>query len=347
MSVPDPAPARKPRRLGLYLPFVLLLILAIGWSGLWIWAKSQAQSRMDAAVTGLARAGYQIAWKERDIGGYPFRMDVTLTDAVVRDPSGWALEAPTLEAEAYLQSLGHWVLAAPKGITFVRPEAGPVTVTGKAIRAALFDFTKDPPSFDFEGDGLTFEPGAGAQPFALSAADKVEFHLRAGPDDQGGVFFSVDKGKARLSGLMGRIAGQGPVSIVWNSTLSKMSAFSGNDWASAVRNWSDAGGEMTVRQAGITAGQALIGSNSGMLRVGTDGRLRGVLNVTLRQAPRALGVMGQTGAISQEAASAASAVAQAREGADQQAQATLDFQAGRTTLGPVSLGPAPKVYDVR
>jgi hypothetical protein len=347
MSVPDPAPARKLSRLGLYLPFALALVLTLAWSGLWIWARREAQSRMDAAVADLTRAGYQVAWSAREIGGYPFRMDVTLKDAVIRDPSGWALQAPVLEGEAYMHALGHWLLAAPAGLTFVRPESGPVAVTGQRIRAALFDFGKSPPSLDFEGDKLAFKPQAGAQPFALSAADKVEFHLRAGPDDQGGVFLRVDNGKARLAGLIGRIAGDKPISIVWNATLSKMSAFNGATWADAVRHWADAGGQMSVRQAGITAGEALVGSNSGTLTVGSDGRLRGVLDVTLRQAPRALDVMGQAGAISREAASAASAVAEAREGQDQQAHATLDFQAGRTTLGPVSLGPAPKVYDVR
>jgi hypothetical protein len=347
MSVPDPVPARKLSRLGLYGPFVLVLIAAAIWSGVWLWARGQAQGRMDAAVAGLTRAGYQIGWKSREIGGYPFRMDVTLDDVTVREPSGWALEAPSLEAEAYLYSIGRWLVAAPQGLTFVRPQAGPVAVGGKLIRASLTDFDKRPPSFDFEGVGLTFQPQPGAQPFSLSAADRVEFHLRAGPDDQGGVFFNVRNGKARLSGLFARIAGDKPISIVWNATLTKMSAFSGENWPGAVRHWTEAGGQMQVRQAGVTAGDALIGATSGTLTVGSDGRLRGVLPVTLRRAPQALGAMGEQGVLPRDTAQAAADVAQAREGPDRSAQATLDFQAGRTTLGPVAIGPAPKVYDPR
>ena len=347
MSLPDPAPARKPSRLGLYAPIAVLLVLIVGWSGLWLAARSQAQSRMDAAVADLGRAGYQIGWRERDIGGYPFRMDVTFTDLEVREPSGWGLSAPTLEGEAYLLSATHWIIAAPGGLTFVRPQAGPVKVTGRLIRASLSHFDQRPPAFDFEGVGLTFQPAPGAQPFSLSAAERVEFHLRAGPDDQGGVFLKVDNGKARLAGLFARIAGDKPISIVWNSTLSKMSAFAGRDWPSAVRHWVDAGGQMSVREAGVTAGEALIGCNAGTLGVGADGRLRGVLEVTLREAPRALGAMGASGVLPRETAEEAAAVAQAREGADHAAQATLDFQAGRTTLGPVAIGPAPKIYEPR
>lgn len=347
MSLPDPAPPRKLSRWGLYGPFILLLVVAALWSGGWVWARGQAQARMDVAVAELTRAGYQIGWKERDIGGYPFRMDVTLTEATIREPSGWALQAPRLEAEAYMHALGHWLIAAPQGITFVRPEAGPVTVSGKLIRASLTDFDKRPPSFDLEGVGLSFQPQPGAQPFSLSAAERVEFHLRAGPDDEGGVFLNVQNGKARLSGLFARIAGDKPISIVWNATLSKMSAFDGPSWPAAVRDWTDAGGQMSLRQAGVTAGDALIGATSGTLTVGADGRLRGELPVTVRQAPRALGALGEGGAIPRDQAQAAADVAQAREEANQTAHIALDFQAGRTTLGPVAIGPAPKVYDPR
>src|SRR5215831_7798854 len=100
MSLHDPGAARKPRRLGLYIPFVLLALAIAAWSIFWLYARAQVQTRMDAAAAGLARAGYQLSWKSREIGGYPFRIDVTLTGAHVREPSGWALEAPLLEAES-------------------------------------------------------------------------------------------------------------------------------------------------------------------------------------------------------------------------------------------------------
>jgi hypothetical protein len=72
-----------------------------------------------------------------------------------------------------------------------------------------------------------------------------------------------------------------------------------------------------------------------------------VLDVTLREAPRALSVMGERGVIPQERASAAATVAEAREGAGDIAALTLNFEAGQTTLGPVAIAPAPKVYEAR
>jgi hypothetical protein len=347
MSLPDTSPPRKHGRLGVYLPFAALALLVVGWSGAWVWARGQVQGRMDAAVVVLGKAGYELSWKDRAIGGYPFRLDVTLNDVRLREPAGWGLQASRIEGEAFMHAPTSWLVAAPEGVVFVRPIGGPVAVKGQLIRASLTHPNQRPPSFSFEGVKLAFSPQPGAQPFALTAADRVEFHLRAGPDDEGGVFLRVDNGKARLSGLFARIAGDKPVSIVWNSTLSKMSAFTGQTWPDAVRHWSDSGGRMTVREAGVTAGDAVLGVTAGSLAAGTDGRLSGALEVTLRQAPRALGAMSDTGVIAPEAAQAASAVAQARQGTGDVAQATINFQAGRTTFGPVALGPAPKVYDRR
>jgi hypothetical protein len=202
-----------------------------------------------------------------------------------------------------------------------------------------------PPSISFEGVDLRFRPAPGAQPFALAAAARVEVHLRAGPDDEGGVFAEVQAGKADPAGLLGRLAGDKPVAATWNSTLSKMSAFSGHDWPGAVRAWTAAGGRMTVRTAGLTAGDALVNVASGQLSAAGDGRLSGTLNLTLRQAPRGLAALSATGIVAPEAAQAAAEVVQARQGSGEAAQAALTFQAGRTTLGPVALGAAPRVYD--
>lgn len=343
MSLPDPAPARKPRRLGLYLPFALAVLLIIAWSVGWIWIRGEARSRVEASAEKMRRAGYEISWKSLWIGGYPFRLNVTLTDARIREPSGWALAAPRLEAQAPVYALDQWIAAAPEGLTLVRPIGGPVEVKGRLIRASLADPAAKPPSFSFEGRGLTFAPGPGGQPFALSAAEVVELHLRAMPEDQGVVRFRVDNGKARLAGLFDRIAGDKPVSMLFEGVMSEASSFAGRDWAGAVRAWADAGGQISLRQGGITAGQAVIGAQGGTLTVGADGRLRGSIDASLRQAPRALDAMGETGVIPPETAAAASAVAQARQSGDL-ARATVTFQAGQTTLGPVAIGPAPRVY---
>lgn len=349
MSVPDTPAPRKASRRPIYVAFGLAALFVILLSAGWIWLRGQADARLDAAVQRLRDAGYEIAWKERTFRGYPFRLNIALTEARVRDRSGWALEAPVLEAQAFVHAPTSWLIAAPQGLTFVRPVGGPVRVEGKLIRASLTHLSNTPPNISFEGVDLRFQPTAGAQTFGLAAAERVEFHLRQAPSevgDEAGVWLSVKGGKAQLSGLLGRVAGDKPVSIEWDGRMSKISAFRGRDWPDAVRTWVRAGGTMRVQRAGLTAGDALLGANSGRLGVGSDGRLTGVMDVSLRQAPRALGVIGAAGAIPQDRADAAAAVTTARQTGDL-ARVSLNFEAGQTTLGPVAIAPAPKVYDPR
>ena len=344
MSLPDPSPGRKLRYWGLLTPFMLLGLAVAAWSGFWIWARGQTVARMDAYATGLAQAGYPVTWKTRTVYGYPFRMDVSMTDVVAQAPSGWALQASRIEAEAPMHAVTHWIIAVPQGLVFVRPIGGPVAVKADLLRASLNHFDQRPPSFSLEGVKLTFTPQPGAQPFALSTAGRVEFHLRAGPNDEGGVFASLQNGAA-ASGLFARIAAGKPVAIVWNSTLAKMSAFTGRDWPSAVRHWGEAGGLMTLRDGSLTLGDAEISANGGKLGVGRDGRLSGLMDVRLRQADRVLAALSDGGQVPPEAARSAAAVVTARQQADATAQATITFQAGQATLGPVAIGAAPKIYE--
>lgn len=344
MSVPDPLPPRKPRRIALYAPFVLALLAAIVWSGLWFWLRIQTKDEMDQTVAELKSAGYEVSWTRRTVGGYPFRLNVTLTEMRVREPSGWGLAAPVVESESFVHGLGRWVIAAPEGLTFTRPAGGPVKIQGKVVRASLSGLDKRPPNFSFEGVNLRFQPEAGAQPFPLTGAERVELHLRARAENDADLLFRVDGGKARQGALLQRLAGDKPVAMIWDSGLSQMSAFTGDAWPEAVRAWTAAGGRMQVRQAGLTAGDIVAGAQSGDLTVGSDGRIRGRLAVTLRQAGQAFEAMAASGLIPAETADIAEAVTRARQGEGETLNADLNFEAGRATLGPVALAPAPRVY---
>ena len=57
----DAARRRKPRRLGLYLPWGALVVFAAGWSLAWLWMMGQTQSRLDAGAASLRKAGWTVA----------------------------------------------------------------------------------------------------------------------------------------------------------------------------------------------------------------------------------------------------------------------------------------------
>jgi hypothetical protein len=70
--------ARPRRRLWLIAsPLILMLVLAAGWSAFWFYAASQATSRIAEWQEREARAGRAFACAKQDIGGYPFRLEVS------------------------------------------------------------------------------------------------------------------------------------------------------------------------------------------------------------------------------------------------------------------------------
>jgi hypothetical protein len=171
----------------------------------------------------------------------------------------------------------------------------------------------------------------------------LEIHTRKGPGNQGAVFVDLEGARAQFGGLFARIAQGRTFSLTVDGAYSHASALTGPDWASAVRAWSDAGGALNVRQARIVAGAAVLDGGRGNLTVGVDGRLQGAITASLRQAPRVLAAMGEAGAVGPAAAATAASVLGA-QGGGPVVTVTVDFQAGQTTLGPVAIGPAPKVY---
>lgn len=343
-TLPDSDTPRKPRRWLLWGPWIAFAVLAVLGGALSVGIRLKTIDAMDAQVERLRAAGYDIAYGGRHVGGFPFRMEMVLTDVRLAEPSGWAIEAPELRAEAAIYQLGTWVAYAPQGLSLTRPGSGTVRVEAKLLRASVSGMDRRPPRISVEGQDLTFIAPSGARPYPLRSAKDLQIHTRRGPDDQSQIMFKLDGAQAELPALLGQIAQGKPIAIALDATWSKASAMTGRDWPTAVQAWTAAGGNLSVRSAAMTAGDAQLSASGGTLSVGFDGRLRGELPVELRQAPRALIAMGQTGAAPPEAAAAAAAVVAARQGDAPAAQAAITFEAGQATLGPVALGPAPRIY---
>ncbi len=337
MTHTDAAPSRKARRRGLITPFVLLLAFASAWCVGWFWLRGQAEQRMDTAAASLKSRGYDLSWSARTFSGFPFRLDITLADARVAEPSGWALRIPELKGEAMIYDLDHWVAVAPRGALLTRPDdGGDVAIAGKALRASLAGFDQYPPRISIEGAGLVFSTAPNARPFPLQTAQSMQLHLRPGPDDQGAILFKAEGARVNFTGLLGRIAQQNTADMILDARLSRVSHLRGKNWADAVRDWGVAGGAITMHDARITAGEAEGTAKSGALTVDANGRLQGALDVALKERV-------DPNAKIKTPEQAIAAVSQAL-GREPVIEASLIFQDGRTRLGTIDTGPSPRVY---
>jgi hypothetical protein len=330
--MPEPSPLLQPKRHGrfwLWAPYVLLLIAMIVWSGVWLAMSLGIQSQLNARAKALRARGYQASWTAMTVNGWPFRLDLTLTNPNFAEPSGWALAAPVLKGEAEPYTPTHWIFAASEGLTLTRPVKGPLTVAGRAIRASVSGLGTAQPRFSFEGLDLILSAAPGGQPAALSSASRLELHLQPGPDDQGALLIRVEGGALDPSANLSRIARS--LDLTWDSRLSHLSALKGPGWGPAVQAWTAAGGVMTVADAKLKLGGLTLQGAGGALTVGPDGRLRGSTPLSVGQGGGInLGGL-RIGGLSVGGLSFTGAM-------------PLTFEDGRARFGAFPIGAALKVY---
>jgi hypothetical protein len=343
MTMPRQGTPQRASRLGLYGPFIALAIALTAWSAGWWWLKGEAEHRLDGLASRQLGAGGSFTWKSRTVHGYPFRLDVDFIDVAWREPSGWAVAAPSLKTEASAFAPGRWVAYAPDGAILGRPTGGAVRIAAKTLRASLSDMASHPAAFSLEGIGLVFTPVPGASSYFLQSAAELHVHTRAGPSDQGAFLVELDRATPAPASALGRIASGKSVTLIVDAIYSRAGAFSGPTWARAVDAWAAAGGKLEVRRLHLAAGDGVFDAQGAGLSAGGEGRLEGALDVSLLHGERILTALAQTGAVDPYAARLAAAVLQSAP-AGGLSHTTLTFEAGRTTLGPVALGAAPKVY---
>lgn len=322
--MPDPSaspqPRKRPRRFWLFAPYVALLIAILVWSGVWWVEKLKVEHEITRQAAGLEKQGYTARWQSLKVDGWPFRLRLVIGQPEAGDTAGWRLTAPRVLAQAMAYAPDTWVIAAPDGLTLTRPGKGALSVTGKMIRASLGGLNTSRPRFSFEGDGLALAAAQGAQPAAFTAVDKLELHLQPGPDDQAALLLRIDGGTLRPDAGVAKLASGKPLQLVWDSRLTRLSAFRGSNWPGALQAWRNAGGQMSVADAELGLGGLKLKGQGGPLVVDTDGRLSGQLALKpegIGQAlMSALGLLGPT---------------------------ELSFKDGRAAIGPVAVGQALKI----
>jgi hypothetical protein len=328
----DAAPPGKPRRLGLYLPYAFAGLLILIWSLVWLWLMHETQSRIDEAAAGLRKVGWQVSWSARHVGGYPFRLDVDLADVRLAEPSGWALTTPSLKSEAYAFAPTRWILAAPQGLTFTRPDGGPVTVDASSLRASVSDWDEHPPKIALESVGLAFSTPPGAKPFSLLAAKRLQFDTQSAPRGMGLVYLRLENAAVRPGGWLGRFAAGEPVDLTVEGVVSDARAFGdANDLHGAIANWSHVGGIASIHDVILATPTASFESKAGDVTTSDDGRLVGVVEASLRQPDRLLSALG--------------AKPSSKHGpAPADRSARITFRGGSAFIDAERLGPSPRVF---
>jgi hypothetical protein len=301
----DSDPGRPRRRWGLALALALVVLLAVGWSGLWSYAAKRADAELAAWRTREAAAGRVFACGTQRIAGFPFRIEIKCTD-------------PSLDLQANQLAFRLKDLLAAVQIyqptLLIAEFTGPLTVAG----AGRPDMTADWTLAQTSVHGLPSEPdrisvvldkpsvARPASPAAqtLASAQRLELHVRQAPrlpQDPPVLDLALDLEQTLLPGLPQ--VPEGPIDAEIAATLRGLTDLRPRPLPALLRDLQAANGRLEITHARIRQGE-IIGVGQGTLGLTARGTLDGQIGLTvagIEQLMVALGLDKKVGQASQNA----------------------------------------------
>jgi hypothetical protein len=261
LRMSDPTPVRRHGRFWLYAPFVLLALLAAGWSGIWGFARSKVDQELDAGIAREANAGRNWTCRDRSVGGYPFRIEVRCASLTLTS-SRWGdevkIDAGPAVAVAQIWTPGHIILQMTGPMQASLPQGRKAALDWKELAASLHLS-----GLAFERFSLVLgepvltvtEPGQGAA--ETWRANAAEAHLRPNPQrfaSDGTVDLAVNAKGGVLPALEALVGNGQLADLDLQASLSRALSFRRGFNPDALEAWRTAGGILDVTKLVLVKG---------------------------------------------------------------------------------------------
>jgi hypothetical protein len=279
-------PLRLPRKSRwIFVPFVVVVLLAAAWTAFWFHAAAAARSALADWQEEEARAGHSYSCASHGFGGYPFRIEARCDEAAaeVRSPQGsLVIKAKSIAAvsQVYQPTL---LVAEISGPLTVGEPGRPTVVAANWLlaQASLRGVPGAPERISLAIDGLRVDrPAAGAAE-TLFAADRLELHGRL--DSASTAAHPIVDLAATLSGAvapMGGSVGATPFDLDVTAVLSGLKQLDLRPVKVQLQDLQAAGGSLEITNARLHQ------ADTTAIAVGTLGlsphaRLDGTLRLTV------------------------------------------------------------------
>jgi hypothetical protein len=363
---------RRQSRWPLFLPFILVVILAVLWSGAWFYASAKAETALAGWREREAKAGRIYTCEQESIGGYPFRIEVRCLVPAVE----WRSSVPpiSLKAKDLLSAVQVYdpnlVISELHGpLSIGEPGKAPNFVANWRLGQSSVRGTPAAPeraSFVFEGPVV--ERIADGGNVDVFKAERAEVHGRiaAGSAADHPV---IDLALLLQSAIAPELhpAAKDPVDADVVAVLKGLKDFAPKPWPDRFRELQAAGGQIEIVKARAQQDD-VIAVGAGTLGLTAAGNLNGNLEITIVRLDKVLKkfdlekVMseGQVGAtfnsldrilpglgnvVRQNAPSLISSLGQRTVLEGKAAVALpLRFVDGAVFLGPIPVGKTPPLF---
>jgi hypothetical protein len=289
----DPAilPLKRRSNLRVILPALVVVVLALAWSGFWYVAAGRAEAGVNGFLADEAAKGRTLTCKERSFGGFPFRLEMRCSEPhlqVTRQDGSFSASAKDLVAVVQIYEPNH-LIAEAAGPLLVTPDAGgaPVEAAWSKAEASLVYGLAGPSRLSVVAEGLALQETLADEKRELVRDGRLEAHMRQseGADAAPGAYdivARIDAGDMPpLDQIMG---GSAPAKVEFQATVTGLQDLSPKPIEDKLREWQAAGGALKVVLARIDRGPTTAEAN-GEVALDGEGRPTGHLAIALAGVP--------------------------------------------------------------
>lgn len=291
--------AGRRSRWGLFLPPLLLLLLAVAWSGFWFYAASQAEIATDAWRAQEAKSGRIYDCAKRSIAGFPFRFEVQCSGASValvsqtasKTPFTAKLDSILVVGQVYDPKRVIAEFTAPATLTDGLTQTSFVVNWSKA-RSSVVGLPAIPDRASIVFDDPTVNRLDGTVQVPLARAKSVELHGRlaeGSPSDHPVIETVLQIAQGSIQGVHPLLAE--PFQADVRAKLTGLNDFAPKPWPQRFRELQAAGGHVEIVQSRIQQGE-MIAVAAGTLGLSPNGRLDGELQMTVTGLERVIPALG-------------------------------------------------------
>ena len=325
----------------LYLPLVLLLILASGYSVYWYAIAERVQNGLDDWATAQRAKCYEVRWTAATVGGFPFSLQVRATGFILAQPGSpprLRVAAPLLVARALPWQLRRWNVEADQTVGLTIPTGNANAASLRATITLSDQETDIDAAFqDISGTlGGAFQVRQAEASLRLPPRPPADHKETAGTLDMRLLDWKVPQAVPPLGDTI--------ASLSFSATLKGTVPASGGLTA-----WRDDGGTLEVGGFALQWG-ALSASGKGTLALDEEMRPLGALTTSLEGQDAIVDALVTNGNIRPGDGSLLKIALglMAKQDADGKRKISVParMQGGKLYLGPVGIANLPNLRDV-
>lgn len=340
----------KPRRLWLYLPFALLLLVALSWSAVWFYGRYRINLEIDNFFARQGSLGRIWSCPERSIAGFPFRIEGRCANPTYRqelapgDVLNGALKGLTIVATtAGAFTLGHVISEFDSPLVVQRAGVVETNATWKTARSSVRGGINRLEQASLEVQGLAVTLGLAEGVSFQWKAEALSLHLResADPVAVGAFDLAVRLQNAAIPELDNLLQSRDPITLELDARILKLASIDRRDWRVTLEAWRGNGGSVLVEQLKLSKGAPRLEAK-GELSLDAQRRLQGQLATNFVNAGQILQQfgIGGTGNLGGLIGGLLGGQRQADQQRERSLRLPLVFEDGRIAVGPFKI---PKV----